>query len=130
MAIGIENNNLVGPHRKGPRNMAAPRWCSTTRSTPADVELAVRRALSGDPFDNGKGFLFPQTGGAVALEKPHLLVAQAFIRHRTAEMAGRVRGNNDDIRAEVVKRLNATPELPQAVPCRLPGHRADRPDHL
>ena len=58
-AIGVENNDFVGPQRAGPRNQ---------RRTPAVVNTAFYPKLmwngrfspiSGDPFDNSKGFLFP-----------------------------------------------------------------------
>lgn len=59
MAIGVQNNNLVGPDRAGPRNQ---------RRTPLMVNTALYTAmmwngrfnsLSGDPFDNSQGFRFP-----------------------------------------------------------------------
>jgi cytochrome c peroxidase len=59
IAIGVQNNNLVGRHRAGPRNQ---------RRTPTVVNAAFFPALmwngrffapSGDPFDNSRGFMFP-----------------------------------------------------------------------
>ena len=56
MAIGVENNDFVGPGRAGPRNQ---------RRTPSVVNSAFYpklmwngrfSAISGDPFDNSKGF--------------------------------------------------------------------------
>ena len=63
MAIGVENNGFVGPQRAGPRNQ---------RRTPAVVNTAFYpklmwngrfSAISGDPFDSSKGFLFPAPEG-------------------------------------------------------------------
>ena len=64
MAIGVQNNNIVGPDRKGPRNQ---------RRTPAAVNIALHRPdveraiqlLSGDPFDNSLGFRFPSAEGDI-----------------------------------------------------------------
>lgn len=84
IAIGIQNDNRVGPRRAGPRNQ---------RRTPSVVNSAFFPALmwngrfsapSGDPFDNGGGFLFPAPEGATAFPAgdpivTHLLIAQAHI---------------------------------------------------
>lgn len=84
IAIGIENNRIVGRHRSGPRNQ---------RRTPAVVNTAFYPALmwngrfsspSGDPFNNSRGFLFPPPEGSAEFPPNdpvirHLLQAQAFI---------------------------------------------------
>jgi cytochrome c peroxidase len=84
IAIGVQNNNRVGPGRTGPRNQ---------RRTPTAVNAAFYPALmwngrfsapSGDPFDNSRGFLFPAPEGATRFPPgdrvvTHLLVAQAHI---------------------------------------------------
>ena len=63
IAIGIQNNGVVGTHRTGPRNQ---------RRTPAAVNAAFYPRLmwngrfssnSGDPFDNSLGFSFPGSRG-------------------------------------------------------------------
>jgi cytochrome c peroxidase len=68
-------------------------------------------ALSGDPFDNRAGFLFPSPEGLTLSYQPHLLVAQAFIppTERTEVAGFTFPGDNDALRAEVLRRLNATP---------------------
>lgn len=112
IAIGIDNNNVVGPGRRGPRNQ---------RRTPTVLNAAFYPALmwnsrffadSGDPFDNADGFTFPPPEGRALSGRPHLLTAQAFIPPTERnEMAGfAFEGTNDDIRTEVVRRLNATPD--------------------
>ena len=84
IAIGVQNNNRVGPRRAGPRNQ---------RRTPTAVNSAFYPALmwngrfsapSGDPFDNAQGFLFPAPEGATTFPPfdpvvSHLLIAQAHI---------------------------------------------------
>lgn len=84
IAIGIQNNNLVGQNRFGPRNQ---------RRTPMVVNAAFFPKLmwngrffapSGDPFDNSQGFVFPPPEGATAFP-PHdpiiktLLAAQGHL---------------------------------------------------
>lgn len=84
MAIGIQSNLLVGPHRLGPRNQ---------RRTPTVVNAAFFprlmwngrfAALSGDPFNNALGYQFPLPEGVSKFGPndplyPHLLVAQAHM---------------------------------------------------
>jgi cytochrome c peroxidase len=69
-------------------------------------------ALSHDPFDNSAGFQFPLPEGLTLSYQPHLLVAQAFIPPtERVEVAGfAFPGNNDDIRNEVLRRINNVPE--------------------
>ncbi len=109
IAIGIQNNSIVGPHRAGPRNM---------RRTPTAINTAFYAnlmwnsrfaALSSDPFDNGAGFLFPAPEALTLSGQPHLLAAQAFIppTERTEVAGFDFPGDNDAIRAEVLSRLNA-----------------------
>jgi cytochrome c peroxidase len=68
-------------------------------------------SLSGDPFDNSAGFLFPVPEGTSLSTEPQLLVAQAFIppTERTEVAGFAFHGDNDAIRAEVAGRLNAIP---------------------
>ena len=84
MAIGVQNNNLVGPDRAGPRNQ---------RRSPLVVNTAFLSALmwngrfsapSGNPFDNSLGFRFPPPEGDRRFPPRsrifrHLLQAQAHI---------------------------------------------------
>jgi cytochrome c peroxidase len=68
-------------------------------------------ALSGDPFDNSAGFEFPPPEGLSLSGEPQLLVAQAFIppTERTEVAGFAFHGDNDAIRTEVARRLNAVP---------------------
>ena len=84
IAIGIQNNGVVGMHRTGPRNQ---------RRTPAAINAAFYPRLmwngrfssnSGDPFDNSLGFHFPppEDDTRFPANDPivtHLLIAQAHI---------------------------------------------------
>jgi cytochrome c peroxidase len=84
IAIGVDNNGIVGPRREGPRNQ---------RRTPSIINTAFYPKLmwngrffapSGDPFDNAQGFSFPPPEGTSTFlpgdpAVPHLLVAQAHI---------------------------------------------------
>ena len=84
IAIGIQNNGVVGMHRTGPRNQ---------RRTPAAINAAFYPRLmwngrfssnSGDPFDNSLGFHFPPPEGDTKFPAndpiiTHLLIAQAHI---------------------------------------------------
>jgi cytochrome c peroxidase len=65
---------------------------------------------SGDPFDNRQGFVFPAPEGTTLSRLPHLLTAQAFIppTERTEAAGFHFPGGNDDIRGEVLRRLNAS----------------------
>jgi cytochrome c peroxidase len=69
-------------------------------------------AASGDPFDNSQGFVFPDPEGTTLSHLPHLLTAQAFIppTERVEQAGFHFPGTSDDIRNEVVRRLNAEKE--------------------
>ena len=108
IAIGIDNNRVVGPGRTGPRNQRRSPMLVNTAFYPALMWNSRFRARSGDPFDNSDGFAFPQPEGLSLSYLPHLLTAQAFIPPtERVEAAGfHFPGDSDDIRDEVVRRLN------------------------
>jgi cytochrome c peroxidase len=112
IAIGIDNNRVVGLGRSGPRNQRRSPALINTAFYPALMWNSRFRAGSGDPFDNGGGFSFPQPEGLSLSYLPHLLTAQAFIPPtERVEAAGfHFPGDNDDIRDEVVRRLNENAE--------------------
>lgn len=112
IAIGIENNRIVGPNRAGPRNMRRSPMVINSAFYPNLMWNSRFAALSGDPFDNRAGFLFPPPEGMALSYQPHLLTAQAFIppTERTEVTGFAFVGDNHAIRAEVVNRLNDTPE--------------------
>jgi cytochrome c peroxidase len=108
IAIGIDNNFIVGSNRTGPRNQRKTPLAANTALYPTLMWNSRFAALSGDPFDNSAGFQFPSPEGLSLSYLPHLLVAQAFIPPtERVEVAGfEFPGGNDDIRAEVLRRLN------------------------
>jgi cytochrome c peroxidase len=59
MAIGVQNNNQVGPHRDGPRNQRRSPLVVNTSLYPAMMWNGRFNSLSGDPFDTTLGFRFP-----------------------------------------------------------------------
>jgi cytochrome c peroxidase len=94
IAIGIQNNNIVGPDRTGPRNQ---------RRTPSTANAAFYPKLmwngrfssnSGNPFDTSLGFTFPPPEGTTRFPASdpvitHLLIAQAHMPPtETTEVAG------------------------------------------
>lgn len=112
IAIGIDNNGIVGSGptgRMGPRNQRRTPLMINTAFYPTLMWNSRFNAPSGDPFDNSKGFDFPDPEGRSLSDMPHLLTAQAFIppTERTEAAGFHFPGNNDDIRAEVLRRLNA-----------------------
>jgi cytochrome c peroxidase len=112
IAIGIDNNGIVGPHRLGPRNQRRTPMAINTALFPNLMWNSRFASLSGDPFDNSLGFIFPQPEGMTLSYLPQLLDAQAFIPPtERVEVAGfSFPGDNFAIRAEVLHRLNAAAE--------------------
>jgi cytochrome c peroxidase len=86
-------------------------------------------SVSGDPFDNSAGFSFPPPEGAGLSYEPHLLVAQAFIppTERTEVAGFAFPGDNDAIRAEVARRVNAVPGYRRLFGKVFPGVRDGAP---
>jgi cytochrome c peroxidase len=109
IAIGIENNGVVGPDRRGPRNMRRTPTAANSAFFPNLMWNSRFTSLSGNPFDNSSGLQFPQPEGLTLSFLPHLLVAQAFIppTERTEVAGFEFSGDNDAIRAEVLRRLNS-----------------------
>jgi cytochrome c peroxidase len=112
IAIGIDNNGVVGPDRTGPRNMRRAPLVLNTAFFPNLMWNSRFAAVSDDPFDNSEGLLFPPPEGTSLSYLQHLLQAQAFIppTERTEVAGFDFPGDNDAIRAEVIRRLNAVPE--------------------
>jgi len=84
IAIGIQNNNLVGQNRFGPRNQRRTPMAANTPFFPALMWNERFFAASGNPFDNSEGFVFPPPEGATRFP-PHdpliktLLAAQGHL---------------------------------------------------
>jgi cytochrome c peroxidase len=84
IAIGIQNNNIVGRDRTGPRNQRRTPSVANAAFYPALMWNGRFSSLSGDPFDNSHGFQFPEPEGIIrfpALDPiiTHLLIAQAHM---------------------------------------------------
>ena len=112
IAIGIDNNGLVGPGRAGPRNQRRTPMIANTAFFPNLMWNSRFASLADDPFDNHAGFLFPQPEGLTLSYLPHLLTSQAFIPPtERVEVAGfNFPGDNFAIREEVLRRINNVPE--------------------
>jgi len=108
IAIGVDNNGIVGPDRAGPRNQRRTPMVVNTAFFPNLMWNSRFAALSNNPFDNSAGFQFPLPEGLTLSYQPHLLVAQAFIPPtERVEVAGfTFPGDNFDIRKEVLRRIN------------------------
>src|SRR5207248_1133390 len=84
IAIGIQNNNLVGPNRSGARNQRRTPTAANTAFYPNLMWNGRFSAPSGDPFDNSQGFFFPPPEGTTQFRASdpivrHLLIAQAHL---------------------------------------------------
>lgn len=84
IAIGIENNGIVGPARSGPRNQRRSPSVANAAYYPKLMWNGRFFAPSGDPFDSSRGFSFPEPEGSTRFppnqpDISHLLVAQAHI---------------------------------------------------
>ena len=112
IAIGIDNNGVVGPNRSGPRNQRRSPMVLNAAFFPRLMWNSRFSALSGDPFDHSAGFQFPAPEATTLSYLPHLLTAQAFIPPtERVEMAGfEFPGSNDALRSEVVRRVSAVQE--------------------
>src|SRR5262249_50374082 len=108
IAIGIDNNAIVGADRAGPRNQRRTPTVANTAFYPNLMWNSRFVSLSNNPFNNSAGFSFPPPEGLTLSYQPHLLVAQAFIppTERTEVAGFTFPGDNYAIRAEVLNRLN------------------------
>jgi cytochrome c peroxidase len=84
IAIGVDNNGVVGPARRGPRNQRRSPLLTNIAFVPRLMWDGRFFAPSGDPFDNSLGFTFPDPEGTTKFAPndvaiTHLLVAQAHI---------------------------------------------------
>src|SRR5262245_49027622 len=84
IAIGIQNNNIVGQNRSGPRNQRRTPTVANTVFYPNLMWNGRFSATSGNPFDNSGGFRFPLPEGITKFPPfdpvvTHLLIAQAHI---------------------------------------------------
>jgi cytochrome c peroxidase len=89
IAIGVDNNNISGPDRDGPRNQRRAPFSVNAVFYPKLMWTPRFIALSGDPFDNSGGFLFPDAAGGLVTTVQTLLMAQGTVAPtELVEMAG------------------------------------------
>ena len=84
IAIGIQNNGIVGQNRSGPRNQRRTPTAANTAFYPNLMWNGRFSSASGDAFDNSGGFQFPLPEGITRFPPfdpvvTHLLIAQAHI---------------------------------------------------
>jgi cytochrome c peroxidase len=84
IAIGVQNNGLVGPNRAGPRNQRRSPSVINSAFYPKLMWNGRFFAPTGDPFANALGFTFPPPEGTAKFPPndpnvTHLLIAQAHI---------------------------------------------------
>src|SRR5262245_48100440 len=84
IAIGVQNNNIVGRNRSGPRNQRRTPSAANTGFYPALMWNGRFFTPSGDPFNNSLGYTFPLPEGTTKFQPNdpivnHLLIAQAHI---------------------------------------------------
>lgn len=79
IAIGVQNNSLVGPHRQGPRNQRRTPSIVNTAFYPNLMWNGRFAAISGDPFDGSKGFQFPPPEGTTEFPANDPIVNQLLI---------------------------------------------------
>src|SRR3954469_13757885 len=82
IAIGIQNNNVAGPNRAGPRNQRRAPSVGNAAFFSRLMWNGRFLSLSGNPFDNSQGFEFPPPEGRTKFApfdrvNTHLLIAQA-----------------------------------------------------
>jgi cytochrome c peroxidase len=108
IAIGVDNNGIVGSSRLGPRNKRRAPSVINSAFFPNLMWDSRFKSLSMDPFDNSAGFEFPEPEGLSLSSTPHLLVAQAFLPTvQKEEMAGfSTPDDHQFIRDEIADRIN------------------------
>ena len=84
IAIGVQNNGVVGAGRRGPRNQRRAPTALNSAFYPTLMWNGRFRSTSGDPFQNSQGFVFPAPEGATRFPAfdpnvTHLLAAQAHL---------------------------------------------------
>ena len=76
IAIGIQNNNIVGHNRTGPRNQRRTPTVVNTAFFPNLMWNGRFFAPSDDPFDNSLGFVFPPPEGTTAFPPNDPIIRQ------------------------------------------------------
>ena len=129
IAIGVDNNGLVGPNRTGPRNQRRSPMVINTAFYPKLMwngrffANAAPGHTLGDPFSKMFGFTFPAPEAGTLGYFDHLLQAQAFIPPtELVEVAG-FTGTKDTDLSERFAQFDNGKGLP--VPHPIDGFRND-----
>jgi cytochrome c peroxidase len=88
MAMGVDNNGIVGPHRMTARNQRRSPLVANTEFYPTLMWTARFVALSGDPFDNSQGFQFPPPESLITSTRTLLQAQGSLPSTELVEMAG------------------------------------------
>ncbi len=88
MAIGVDNNGIVGRNRQGARNQRRSPGVANTAFYPKLMWTARFVALSGDPFDNSAGFQFPPPENVITTTQTLLEAQGSLPSTELVEMAG------------------------------------------
>lgn len=135
IAIGVENNGIVGPNRTGPRNFRRSPTVINVALFPQIMLNSRFASLSGSPFDNSEGFSLLAPEGTSLSHLSHLLSAQAFMPVvDRSEMAGfHFEGSRDEMREEIARRVDAISAYRTLFGAAFPGIAEGEPvtfDHI
>ena len=107
ISVGVGNNGVVGPGRRGPHNLRRAPTLLNAAFHPRLMWDGRFHSVSLDAFDGSWGFVFPPPDGSSLSHLDHLLVAQAFTPVvAREEMAGfEAPGDARALRSEVARRV-------------------------
>lgn len=88
IAIGVDNNGVVGPGRTGPRNQRRSPMVVNAEFYPDLMWTGRFFAESGDPFDNSGGFTFPLPEDVITSTQTLLQAQGSLPSTELVEMAG------------------------------------------
>jgi len=108
ISIGVGNNGVVGPGRRGGHNQRRAPSLMNAAFYPSLMWDSRFAATSLDPFDNTQGFVFPEPEARSLSHMEHLLGAQAYTPVvNKVEMAGfEFDGDNDAMRSTLAQRID------------------------
>jgi cytochrome c peroxidase len=88
MAMGVDNNGIVGSDRATARNQRRSPLVANTEFYPAMMWTARFVAVSGDPFDASQGFRFPPPENLITSTQTLLQAQGSLPSTELVEMAG------------------------------------------
>jgi cytochrome c peroxidase len=81
IAIGVQNNNLVGAHRTGPRNQRRSPTVVNAALYPNMMWNSRLASVAGSPFDNSRGFSFSVFPVSEELGTPEVPIRFSFAQN-------------------------------------------------